>query len=128
MDAALVLAKFWGIVMVVFGAVFLLRPAAAREILTLGSDPKFSVVSGLVALLIGAASVAVYGDWSNDWRLALTLIGWSAVLKGIVRLGFGSGTAAFTQRVGVAGLRWWLVPILLAGLWLLGKGYAVSMF
>jgi len=41
-------------------------------------------IVGLINLLLGSFMVAVQEVWSADWRVVVTIIGWSALLKGAI--------------------------------------------
>ncbi len=125
MEDALLLAKFWGLLMLGFAFICLLRPRAAEVLLALAADENWSTVFGLFALTLGAGSLAVYSSWQIDWRLALTLLGWSAMAKAVMRLGYGREAGQLSGRFAAASLRLWLVPILFLGAWLLAKGLGV---
>jgi uncharacterized membrane protein HdeD (DUF308 family) len=43
-------------------------------------------VSGILALVAGLAIVNLHNVWTKDWRTLLTLIGWFAVIDGILRV------------------------------------------
>jgi hypothetical protein len=41
-------------------------------------------IVGLITLILGATIVAIHNVWVYDWRLIITIIGWSSILKGAV--------------------------------------------
>jgi hypothetical protein len=43
-------------------------------------------MSGMMALVAGLAIVYLHNVWTKDWRTLLTLIGWFAVIDGILRV------------------------------------------
>jgi hypothetical protein len=43
-------------------------------------------MSGVMALVAGLAIVNLHNVWTKDWRTLLTLIGWFAVIDGILRV------------------------------------------
>lgn len=124
MEISLVLAKFWGALMLAFGLLYLLRPAALKKTIELSADETFSFFAGFQALLLGLGSVSLHNVWTADWRLAITLLGWSAVLKGVLRIGFNRNTAVMTKAFGAPVMRWLLIPLLGFGAWLLYRAYA----
>ena len=51
------------------------------------SDNLFIVYfSGYISLLLGLLVVLSHNVWSADWRIFITLLGWIAVIKGLIRL------------------------------------------
>jgi hypothetical protein len=45
-------------------------------------------LSGLVALVVGIAIVLAHNVWTGDWRVIITILGWLAILGGIIRIVF----------------------------------------
>src|ERR1700694_1429184 len=43
-------------------------------------------ISGTITLVAGLAIVNLHNLWVGDWRLAITILGWLAVIGGIVRI------------------------------------------
>jgi len=43
-------------------------------------------LAGLLALTAGLAIVNMHNVWTADWRVIITLIGWLAVIGGIIRI------------------------------------------
>lgn len=49
-------------------------------------DEGLIFLSGILSLLGGVAIVRVHNIWSGDWRTVVTLLGWLAILGGLVRM------------------------------------------
>jgi hypothetical protein len=43
-------------------------------------------ISGTITLVAGLAVVNLHNLWVRDWRVAITILGWLAVIGGIVRI------------------------------------------
>ncbi len=56
-------------------------------------------LAGFFALFIGLFSVSLYGIWSADWRVLVTILGWLSVLKGFACMVFPRGTIGFYKRL-----------------------------
>ena len=52
------------------------------------SSPMFMYLSGVLAMLGGLAIVLTHNDWALDWRVLITLLGWTALLGGAARILF----------------------------------------
>lgn len=50
--------------------------------------PGFVFVLGMLALVAGLAIVNAHNLWVADWRVIITVLGWVAVIRGIVSLLF----------------------------------------
>lgn len=42
--------------------------------------------SGFVFLMLGTLLIVSHSIWTMDWRIIITLLGWSMLLKGIMRI------------------------------------------
>jgi hypothetical protein len=75
--------------MVALGAAMLLNrelfPAMVGQI---AQDYGLIFLSGVLSLIGGIAIVRVHNVWSGGWRVIITLIGWLAVIGGLVRMWF----------------------------------------
>jgi len=49
-------------------------------------DEGLIFLSGILSLLGGVAVVRVHNIWSGDWRIVMTLLGWLAILGGLLRM------------------------------------------
>lgn len=52
----------------------------------LGQDPGLIFLSGILSLLGGIAIVRVHNVWTGGWRVILTILGWLAIIGGLVRI------------------------------------------
>lgn len=83
MDAVLVLAKFWGIILVVLCGSMLINAKFYVRLVEVFQDDSVRFLYFFVVLVIGAVSVSFsLNQW--DWKLRglITLLGWGALLKG----------------------------------------------
>ncbi|MDP2656390.1 MAG: hypothetical protein Q8P11_02395 [bacterium] len=93
MDLSIFLGQFWGWYLIIIGLLLLLRGKSfIEELYKLGEDRNFTLISGFVALLFGLFVVILHNVWVNDWRVAITIFGWIAIIKGIMLIGFPKAT------------------------------------
>ena len=52
----------------------------------MGNDQGLIFVSGILLLVAGLAIVRVHNVWSGGWRVVVTVLGWLAVISGILRM------------------------------------------
>lgn len=87
MATSRLIAGFIGPLMLAIGAAMLLNydrfPALAVQI---ARDQGLIFLSGILALLGGIAVVRVHNVWTGDWRIIVTVLGWLAVVGGLVRM------------------------------------------
>jgi len=77
-------------------------------------------LTGLITLTAGLAIVLAHNVWAADWRILITLIGWLAVLSGLVRVihpqttqDVGRRMLASPQAMTVAGAAWGILGLVL---------------
>ncbi len=85
-------------------------------------------IAGLLALTAGLAIVNTHNEWTGDWRVVITILGWLCVIGGIVRIVFpravetlGASMIATTSNSWIIGEG---VVFLALGAWLSFMGYA----
>jgi hypothetical protein len=85
-ETSIYLAKLIGPIYLVVAVGLLLNPGNARaSVKELPDSPALFYLSGILALIIGGLIVLLHNVWSG-WPIAITLLGWAAILKGVVRL------------------------------------------
>ena len=82
-------------------------------------------ISGTITLVAGLAVVNLHNLWVRDWRVAVTILGWLAVIGGIVRIvvpqhAAAIGAAELTQPGLLIGAG---LVVGLVGAWLSYIGY-----
>ena len=51
-------------------------------------SPGLTMVSGAMTLIIGMLLVEYHNIWVQDWRVLVTIVGWAALLKGVLFIAF----------------------------------------
>lgn len=126
LEISLFLGQFWGFLMVITcGLVLVRRKVIFERLWDMAGDRSFTFLSGYIALILGLVTILTHNVWTQDWRLVVTLFGWVALIKGIVRIGFpellNSGIKKFKKNsVLTSGL---LVAGLLLGAWLVSVSW-----
>lgn len=120
------MAQFWGLAFTLLGVTFLIRPENVRTLFRLVQDDGMMILTGYMALLVGIAHILIFNEWSLHWTLILTLIGWVALLKGVIRL----TAPKFTQKLmksyeksNVIGFS--LTVLIVVGIYLIIKGFGL---
>ncbi|MBM3547743.1 MAG: hypothetical protein FJX54_12390 [Alphaproteobacteria bacterium] len=83
-------------------------PEMARQI---GNDPGLIFVSGVLLLVAGLAIVRVHNIWSGGWPVVVTVMGWLAVVGGVLRMVLPFWAAGIAAGLGESGM-----PIVLGAL------------
>jgi hypothetical protein len=100
MGTSLFLAKLIGPFALLLGAALLINRdrfhALAGEFL---ASPALIFLSGIITFPAGLAVVLVHNRWVAAWPLLITLLGWLALVAGVVRIVHPQPAAAFSRRM-----------------------------
>lgn len=87
MSTSLFLAKLIGPVFLVVGIGLLFNVELFRSLLTeFIKNPVLVYLAGVLGLVGGLALVLNHNFWIADWRLIITLVGWIALIRGVVTI------------------------------------------
>jgi hypothetical protein len=87
MEISIYLARFWGSLFIILG----LMSIGARflgRIIEYTEDKTITISTGYITFLLGLITVTLHNIWVADWRVAITILGWTTLLKGIEKIGF----------------------------------------
>lgn len=79
MITTILLAKFWGVLLVTIGVLYLLRKELIIKVIESGKDEKYSLTAGFMVLIIGIVTFLL----APRYEIILKLLGLFAYLKGI---------------------------------------------
>jgi len=89
METSIYLAQIFGVFFLVMGVAAIFNPVyystASSGLL---KDPVTAFTWGAMSLVLGFVIVHAHNIWKADWTVLVTLVGWGALLKGIVFLVF----------------------------------------
>ena len=89
MDLSHFLASFLGLYYLIFGVILLFRKETVlRSVEDFYSSRSFLLLGGIMALFLGIAIVLTHSIWIFNWQGLVSLIGYLAIFKGIMMLGF----------------------------------------
>ena len=97
MDISIFFARLWGSFFVIFGLLFIITKQLGKTI-EMTKDKAFVISTGYITLLMGLVTVILHNVWVADWRVAITILGWSTLLKGIMKIGFPEHIHKQAQR------------------------------
>lgn len=87
MEPSIFIARTLGVIYLTVGiGLFLFRETyilAYRKIL---ENPGYALLGGFIAIVGGMAMVSYHNLWVSDWRVLVTIVGWIALIKGILLL------------------------------------------
>ena len=87
MEVSIYLAKFWGSLFMILGAMSISAKLLGR-IIEYTEDKTITISTGYITFLLGLITVVLHNVWVWDWRVIITLLGWITLLKGIEKIGF----------------------------------------
>ena len=85
MEVSIFLAKVIGLYyVIVFVAVMVNRKNLPRLAAGFSENLALGYLAGFLAVVVGLLIVVSHNVWVADWRAIITVVGWLALLKGIV--------------------------------------------
>ncbi|MFA6077673.1 MAG: hypothetical protein WC724_01490 [Candidatus Paceibacterota bacterium] len=120
MEITIFLAKFWGSLFMVLGGLSIGAKFLGR-VIEYTEDKSVTISTGYITFLLGLATVVAHSVWVNDWRLVITLLGWTTLLKGVMKIGFPEHINKKAQMFRGQSALWGAV-IFIFGTWLFWMG------
>jgi len=115
MDITIFLARFWGSLFIILGLAAMGAKFLGR-VIQYTDDKTITVSTGYITFLLGLATVTAHNLWVWDWRIAITLLGWTTLLKGIEKIAFPDRVNKIAQKFKRLQILWGFV-ILSIGSW-----------
>jgi len=85
METSILVAQILGLVYVVIGLGMLINGAYYKKAFDeLLKNSGFMLLGGMMALVVGFLIVSNHNVWVQDWTVLVTIIGWLALLKGVL--------------------------------------------
>ena len=121
MEISIFFARLWGSFFIIFGLLFIITRQLGKTI-EMTDDKAFVISTGYITLLMGLVTVILHNVWVADWRVAITILGWSTVIKGITKIGFPEHihkqAQRFKKKQALSA-----ISILLLGAWLMWMSF-----
>ena len=125
MDISIFLAKFWGWYLIIFFVVLSFNPKRIKQIFDDMRDQKFAILAAFLAIIVGLINILLHNIWEADWRLIITVIGWLALLLGLLLLSFPKWVVSGLVYLNIKLVQVFYILLLLAGIFLLNIGYQI---
>jgi hypothetical protein len=113
MEISIYLARFWGSLFIILGLGSVLVKLLGR-IINYTEDKTITISTGYITFLLGLITVTLHNIWVLDWRLAITILGWTTLLKGIEKIAFPGRVNKIAQKFK-GGQQFWGFVIFLIG-------------
>ncbi len=125
MDNSIFLAKFWGYYLLIFFVILSFNPKRIRQIFNDLEDQKFLIIFSFLAIIIGLINILFHNIWEPNWKLIITLIGWSSLLIGLSLFSIPKRTIHWLKLVNIRFVQAVYTLLFLIGLYLLNIAYAI---
>jgi uncharacterized membrane protein len=123
MDVSIFLAKFWGWYLIIFFFILSFNPTRIRQIFEDLKDQKFVILAAFMAIVTGLLNILFHNIWEPDWRLIVTLLGWTALGEGLLLFVFPNLVAKWLEYIHVKLVQTIYILLFIVGIFLLNMGY-----
>jgi len=120
------IAGLIGPTLVAIGAAILLNLGSFAEMVKqIAEDPGLIFLSGVLLLVAGIAILRVHNIWTGGWPVVVTVLGWLAVVGGLMRMFLPFRFAAIAAAMGqhTVLIATMAIVVLLVGAFLSYKAY-----
>jgi len=93
------LAEIWGISIVVISLFFLVKDNNMRKLFMAAENDDYLFSYGITSFILGVAMVFAHNIWIINWQVAVTILGWIALLRGIFLLFFPDLARTIIRKV-----------------------------
>jgi hypothetical protein len=123
METSIFLGKFWGWYLIIFFLVLSFNPKRIRQIFDDLKDQKFVIMAAFMAIVIGLLNILFHNTWEADWTVIITLIGWCALIEGLLLLTFPNLITKWLDYIHIKLVQVLYVLMFLVGIFLLNMAY-----
>lgn len=113
MEISIYLARFWGSLFIILGLGSVAVNFLGR-VIKYTDDKTITVSTGYITFLLGLITVVLHNIWVADLRVAITILGWTTLLKGIEKIAF-PGRVNKKAQMFKGGRKFWGFVIFLIG-------------
>jgi hypothetical protein len=128
MDSSIILAKFWGWYLIIFFLILSFNPKRIRQIFNDLKDEKFLILFAFLALILGLLNIIFHNIWELNYKLIITLIGWSWFLVGLTLFIFPKPTVYWMTLFNIKWVQTIYMLLFFVGVYLLNTIYGVVLF
>lgn len=111
------LAELFGIVLVATSLALLINQNNLKRLLDSAEDDKALFCWGVKSLIVGVAMILAYNVWMQSWQVIITIIGWLALIKGLLMLFLPNIVKKWAKKISFSNyLPYYLIFVLIVGL------------
>lgn len=120
MELTIFFAKFWGSLFMLLG-IMSFSVGLLKRVINYTEDRTITISTGYITMLLGLVTVIAHNIWIWDLSIIITIIGWSTLIKGIIKVGFPGQINKQAQMFKKHSTSWGVV-IFLIGLFIFWIG------
>jgi len=127
MAISLLLAKLIGALFVVVGLGVLINPTHYGKMTShFIKNAELIYFSGAISFILGLSIILYHNLWVSDWRIAITILGWLALIKGVFRIVMPTLGSEMADLLVLKKHMLYLMGaiLFLFGLWLSSQGFS----
>jgi len=125
MDNSMFLAKFWGWYLIIFFLILSFNPKRIKQIFEDLKDEKFLIISSFIAIIVGLLNIIFHNVWELNWKLIITLIGWTSLYIGLSLFIFPKRTVSVLDFINLKLVQVIYILLFFTGLFLLNTVYDI---
>lgn len=114
METSILIAKIIAIVYLSFGIGLLFNTSFYKKgIEELLDNAGYMILAGTSTIITGFLIIEYHNNWVKNWTVVITLIGWIALIKGILILTFPKAMVFFKPMFQYDNLYKYLAPLVI---------------
>ena len=125
MENPLFFTKFWGWYLIIFFFILSFNPKRIKQIFNNLKDEKFLILAAFICITLGLTTVISHNYWELNYKLVITLIGWSFLFSGLALFIFPNKTVSWLILTNVKMVQLIYMLLFLIGLFLLNIVYQI---
>ena len=125
MDISFFLAKFWGWYLIIFFLILSLNPKRIKQIFNDLNDEKFLIIFSFIAIIVGLLNILFHNVWEPNFKLLITLIGWSSLFIGLALFILPKTFVSWLQIVNIKLVQVIYMLLFFLGIFLLNSAYHI---
>jgi len=125
MDSSILLAKFWGWYLIIFFLILSLNPKRIKQIFNDLKDEKFLIIFAFIAIIVGLLNVIFHNIWELNYKLIITLMGWSSLFIGLALFVLPKSTVSWLEIINIKLVQVIYMLLFFIGIYLLNMAYGI---
>ena len=114
METSILIAKIISVIYLSFGVGLIFNTSFYKKgIEKLLDSASFTILAGMIAVIIGIVIIEFHNIWEKNWTIVITIIGWIALIKGILLLTFPKSMVFFKPMFQLENLYKFLAPLVI---------------